>query len=936
MQEPWGHSRELAVVDELLRSAAGGHGGALVVTGEPGSGRSELLRSAARLAGGWTVLAAPGYADEAGIPFAGLRRLLGGSSWEAVRAAARERPVLCLVDDAHLLDRPSWDAIRQFARRIGGNEVAVLAAASFPAPGGLPVLPLRPLDDHAAHRLLLRVAPDLSDAVAAGIMAVAAGNPAALTDLAAALTLPERRGFAPMPVGLPPSSLLGQRLRASLSALPTPTRAALLTLALSTNFSDLSDLSPAEAAGLVSISPCGSVRFVPPVLRSVICADSTLEERRLAHLTLARHTTGLSSLTHRAAAALPTRDPALSRELVLAAATAAPPLAALSFRYAAELADDPAGPLLAAARSFWLAGRPDEAVPLLHRAATHAAADGPPGQWPDESPSLPQAAVRARARGLLAEIGLRGDPLPARDALLDVAAELLPVDVPGALSALLLAGEACCRAGDPGRYIALVRRLEAPGPSPAAALAYRQVVGVAALLRGDDEAAFAQFRAVLALAARVDDPALLVAAAMAGIMVGQDRRGASLAGRAAALAAAGGAFALVPAALEATAYAELAAGRYDAATTAALDGAAAARRYGRLDLADSLLALLAVLAGLVGDRPTGELRCREATARHQEARDLTDWAYALLDLVEGQPARAASRLAAIVAAPPGRGSAVLRVAVIPHLVEAAGGPSSVPRLVEPAGAESSLDAPALLFDRWASRTGEAPWLAMRSRCRALRTGDAVAADDHFREALRQHDAGFARAHTELLYGRHLRRGRRHLEARDHLRQAAGTFQLLGAGPWAAQAVRELRAAGERVAALTSAPWGSPPWGSPPWGSPPWGSPPWGSQPGSQPGSLASGRQPGRLAEGRERGRLAEGRGPGRLAEGREPSPGAPAIPALTAQQERIAGLVADGATNREVAQQLHLSPRTVDHHLRNVFARLGVRSRTELARVLRD
>ncbi|MFE1231838.1 LuxR C-terminal-related transcriptional regulator [Streptomyces sp. NPDC058745] len=55
---------------------------------------------------------------------------------------------------------------------------------------------------------------------------------------------------------------------------------------------------------------------------------------------------------------------------------------------------------------------------------------------------------------------------------------------------------------------------------------------------------------------------------------------------------------------------------------------------------------------------------------------------------------------------------------------------------------------------------------------------------------------------------------------------------------------------------------------------------------------------------------------------------------LTPQQQRIAGLVADGATNREIADRLSLSPRTVDHHLRNVFARLGVRSRVELSGVL--
>ncbi|HEY8582766.1 MAG TPA: AAA family ATPase [Capillimicrobium sp.] len=62
--------------------------------------------------------------------------------------------------------------------------------------------------------------------------------------------------------------------------------------------------------------------------------------------------------------------------------------------------------------------------------------------------------------------------------------------------------------------------------------------------------------------------------------------------------------------------------------------------------------------------------------------------------------------------------------------------------------------------------------------------------------------------------------------------------------------------------------------------------------------------------------------------------GAPGLDALTAREREIAALVRDRLTNREIGAALFLSPKTIENHLRTIFAKLRIRSRVELARLV--
>ena len=67
-----------------------------------------------------------------------------------------------------------------------------------------------------------------------------------------------------------------------------------------------------------------------------------------------------------------------------------------------------------------------------------------------------------------------------------------------------------------------------------------------------------------------------------------------------------------------------------------------------------------------------------------------------------------------------------------------------------------------------------------------------------------------------------------------------------------------------------------------------------------------------------------------------PRDGGSGIASSTGSEAQVATLVSDGITNREIADRLFLSPHTVNSHLRHIYSKLAINSRTELARIVAE
>ncbi len=913
-----GRRDEQRALDALVAGARLGSSGVLVITGEPGIGKSVLLDEAAERAHGFTLLRVTGTEAERDLPYAGLAHLLrpleerlallpapqaralevalalregadadrfavSAAVLGLVTSAGEDRPVGIVLDDAHLLDRPSAEALAFLARRLLADAVFVLVAQR---PGetptwddaGLPRLELVRLDEESSRRLVAEAADGpLTGGQVEQVAALARGNPMALRALARDpdSAQPVEGGLGAMPGAMAaaiPSVVadaFGRRasrldpgdLRVVQAAAVAGPDLGVVARVCQVDGLDLAALERAETLGIVHLGS-GIVDFAHPLARSAVYAGAPPATRRRLHA-LAADACPPGDRDRRAwhlsAAALGPDDAAadaLADVAARAVQRGAHAVAASALERAAQLSTSPrqrGRRYLAAADAAWYAGEDARVATLVTQAVRHDPSEG----------------VRARADALTGMVSARSGSLEdARDLLVDAARASEPQDPGAALELYAEAVQTCFFLLDTGSAQRAADRLEELLARPlqvadrSAAMA-SIAVGMARI--GAGQPGDGQIRAgVATLAGRGrSDGERTTLWEVLGLLYLRD----AAASRAAILDAVqrsrdAAALGSLPDLLFNLARDDATSDRWSRAEAEYGEGLTLARELGQSTQLGILLAGSTWLLGRLGRVDDCRASAAEALALASTRRMhvVTAWvefALAELDLCGGAVTEAAERFARLDASLRRQGALDPDLSPVPELVEAH------LRLGDRAEAERL----ATDYVERATYKGQ-PW----SRARAARVQAMLApddeVDDRFGAALTWHARtpdGFETARTRLVYGARLRRLRRRTDAREPLRAALASFARLGATGWAEAASIELSATG-----LT--------------------------------------------AHRRETGPVDE----------------------LTPRELQVGLLLAEGRTTREAAAALFLSPKTVEYHLRHLYTKLGISSRPQLAEALRD
>ena len=900
-----GRTGERERLDAMLAHARDGQSAVLVIRGEPGVGKTALLRYAARQASGLRTAEVEGVQAEMELPFAGVHQLcgpmldgldsladpqrnalrvaLGVSAGDApdkflvalavlslLSATAQKRPLLCLVDDAQWVDAVSVQTLGFVARRLAAEPVAIVFSLREPSTtrmlDDLPQLSLKGLDAEDARVLLSRAVPGrLDDRVRDRIIAETGGNPLAMMELSRRMSPSERaEGFGSPAAGDLPSRL-EERYLLRVAGLPEVTQrlmllaaaeplgdAALLWPAAERLSIDPGALAPAMEAGLLEIDD--RVRFHHPLVRSAVYRTASPDERRRMHDALAEVSdpklAGERRAWHRALAAAEP-DEAVAAELERSAGRAQRrgglAGAAALLERAAALTPDPAvqaGRALAAAEVSFQAGDFAATQRLLATAES-----GPLDGF--------QRARAALLRGHAAVVSRYGNE--AAQLLLEAAQRLEPFDLTLARRAYMTAWMAAFTAhhlGGAEILLAVSRAVRALPPLPPDPHPLDLVIEGFALLVTDGHAA------AMPLLRRAGQEVLELPVEDVlrwGWQVGGvrsaiwDDDAIAVYERQAQVVRDAGALGELPIHLHALALERAWRGDLSGAQRLMAEAESISTSTGNQVPPFALLRILA----LQGREPEAssliEAVTREGTAGGQGiAVMVAHWAAAVLYNGLGRYEEAAVAAEEVV-----RNGIPLwfEMWALFELVEAAA------RIGETDVARDALDALAATTQP----AGTCLALGIEARCRAL-LADRDDAEPSYRNAIEQLDRAGVRtelARAHLIFGEWLRSEGRLREARERLRAAEAMFSEIGMEAFAERAQRELVAAGAKLRK--------------------------------------------RPVDPRED---------------------------LTAQEEQIARLARAGLTNTQIGAQLFLSPRTVEWHLHKVYRKLGVGSRNGLKEAL--